>query len=250
MKMGERNLEQAYPFAAATQQLVEELLDSVALLAASGQEESEVFESGGYDTLRVFGISDQTFRIDVIERCTCENDEGQMPDGARTTQLTSTLDGSTGRQYIAETVTVAGKFIQIRRTNTGASTETLHRLCAYLLPIGSAGTGAAAGGGGTGSAGGPGNTIATKADLVVPAAVESAVLTALDIPAGTKRVTIQNVGANTVRIKSNGEGGGAGRGLQLLANDTMSIGTSLGSVDELDAFSTLGTTLSFFFERE
>lgn len=93
-----------------------------------------------------------------------------------------------------------------------------------------------------------GNNIVTKVDVVVGAAAETAVLLAADIPPGTKRVTITNVGANACRIKGAGEGGGASRGQPLVAQQSMSIGTG-GSVAALDCFSTVGTTLSFFFER-
>lgn len=101
----------------------------------------------------------------------------------------------------------------------------------------------------TSSSGGVGTAIVTKADLVVGAASETPILVAADIPVGSLRVTVVNVGANPIRIKGAGEAGGVTRGLPLLANQAMSIGTG-GALAALDGFSTLGTTLAFFFERD
>ncbi len=100
-----------------------------------------------------------------------------------------------------------------------------------------------------------GTRIVTKVDQVVAPAVETAVLLAADIPPGAKRVTITNAGAEACRMKEAGGGGGIARGLPLAPIPTggtvgqaMTIGTG-GSLDLLDCFSTLGTTLAFFFER-
>lgn len=241
-----------HEFVSQTQQSTEEVYESTALLAASATEESAVIESEGYGALLIFAISDTSFRIDFLERCTCddEDDEEPMPDEARTSSVTSTLDSTTGRQFIATTFTIHGKFVQLRRTNLGGTTQTLSRTCAYLLPVAPGSGGGGGGSGGTGSESGPGLTIVTKADLTIPAGVETAALLAADIPTGTRRVTIKNVGANSVRLKETGAGGGASRGMELDADDTISIGTDGGAIATLDAFSTSGTTLAFFFERD
>ncbi len=102
----------------------------------------------------------------------------------------------------------------------------------------------------TAASGLAGTAIATKVDLAIAAVTETAILLGGDIPAGTKRVTIVNIGADTARIKATAEGGGIARGLQLLANQAMSIDAEGGALATLDAFSTLGTTFAFFFERE
>ena len=240
------------PFAITTQQAVEEVLESTELLAASASEESPVIRSQGFDVLLVFGWADQAFQIDILERCISDDDEDTetQPDEVRTAVAVSSIDATTGRQFIAQRFDIHGKFVQIRRTNSSTTTAmTQSRLCAYLLPIGVAG--AAGGGGGSGSPDGPGDTIASKADVVIPAATVANILNAPDIPAGTRTVTITNTGANPVRVREKGAGGGASRG-QLLQDtgNAMTIGGSDGAIAELEAFSTLGSSVGFLFERD
>lgn len=238
------------PFGIQTRQLTETVIDSTVRLASNAQEDSDSIVSEGFNALYVFGISDTTFRIDVIERCTCsdQDDEELEPDGARTQTTSSNLDGTTSRQVVSKIFQITGKYVIVRRVNTGASAQTLSRFCAYLVPISPLEGGG--GGGGSGSAGGPGDTVDTKADINVPAATETVVVNAADIPVGTRRITIQNVGANPARIKANAEGGGMARGPLLNVNSSISIGGVGGAISAMDAFSTLGTTIAILFERD
>jgi len=242
-------LDEISPFMIPSKQLTETVADTDEALGASGVFTGDIIRSEGYDTLRVLVESNVTGTLNITERCTCAGPDADspVPDGVRTTSVETTFDATTGRWFIARQIPISGKFIRVSYTN-GANAQDFFHLCAYLLPIGSGG--GAGGGGGSGSGSGPGDTIVTKADVVVPAGVETPVLFAADIPAGTRRVTIRNVGSNPIRLKATGEGGGASRGAPLNTNDTISIGGQDGAIATLDGFSTLGTTLAFFFERD
>lgn len=91
--------------------------------------------------------------------------------------------------------------------------------------------------------------VTTKADVVVAPATETQIVFAADIPPGTKRMTIINIGANPARLKGRAEGGG-NRGAPVAANQPWSFDVVEGVVTEVDAFSTLGTTFAFIFEVE
>lgn len=233
----------------ATQQLTETVQDNHTPLTANSRLTGSIFVSEGFGAVNILAFSNVPGTVEVIERVTCDAPSPTVPvvDGVRTQTITTTFDASTGRWFVATIVPITGRAIHVDFVN-GAFGQAFFQMAAYLLPI-SAG-GCSGGGGGTGDTGGPGATIATKSDVVVAAAIEQPVLFATDIPAGSKRVTIKNVGSNSARLKDAGAGGGASRGLQLNASESMSFGTSLGSLAPLDAFSTLGTTLAFFFERE
>lgn len=235
-------------FGIPTQQLTELVIENHDALAANAQLDSEIVQSEGYGALHIIVISNVPGTVLVEERATCgaPDAEDPQPDGVVTQRVSTVFDTETGRWFVATVIPIAGAALLVSYVN-GAFNQSYFQIKAYLLPVSG---GACSGGGGSGDAGGPGTVIATKADQTVAAAVETNVISGSDIPAGSMRVTLKNVGSNSVRIKPAGFGGGATAGMELAAGEAMSVGTSLGALAPLDAYSTTGTTLCFLFERE
>lgn len=223
----------------STEQLVRTTLDDAPATGAPASV-SRVREVAGYGAVELFLRTDVESRITVEESC---SGDGPWAEVAR---FDTTL-APDGVQFICRRVEPCGTHMRILQRNLDVVDASAYDFCATGLPVGGA-TGA--GGGGGGGSNVPGKTIVTKPDVAVPAAVETPVLFLADIPPGSRRVSIRNTGADAVRIKGSGEGGGATRGQELSPDQTMSIGTGGGALAPLDAFSPLGTTLGFFFERD
>ncbi len=223
-------------YAALGRQQADTLLTNNTPLGAGASLEPDPRLVQGYAAVLIYILADTPVTAVIRQACIADGEYEQV--FAFTSQLVGT------RQVLAERFAPTGPFIEVEITNTGGA-QTLFNFCLIGLPVGPVPDS----NNGTGSPGGPGNTIVTKADLVIPAATNTPALLAADIPVGTRRVSIINVGANPVRLKAPGEGGGATRGGPLVANQSITIGDLGGSIAPLDAFSTLGTTLAFFFER-
>ncbi len=224
-------------FSALGRQQSDELLTRTDALTAGQTVTFNVRRVSGYGAMEVYARGSTAMEVRVAQSC--------QSGGPFTNVFTfrSTPVGSF--HVLSERFATTAPFIEVELEELDVVLQTALQFCLTGLPVGSVPDS----NNGLGSPGGPGNTIVTKADLVIAAATNTAALLAADIPVGTRRVTITNVGANPVRLKATGEGGGATRGVLLSANQAITIGDLGGSIATLDAFSTLGTTLAFFFER-
>lgn len=241
------------------------ILDRTTPVARGETRVSEGFRVDGQSVLRIMGRGtgvgaingDMEIRVQEAQVCQgldqtdVEPTDADYREVARfrsIEEFTGTEPTDPAIQYISTKYSPNASFVRFVEVGPVTATAlTAYTMRVIAQPIGCCDP---AGWAGRGSPIGPGEAIATKADLVIGAGVETGALLAADIPAGTRRVTITNVGSNPVRLKGAGEGGGAGRGAPLNQNDTISIGTRGGALDLLDAFSTLGTTLAFLFERD
>lgn len=234
------------PFGSVTQQLTELIAESHTPLGASGQFTSSIFTTDGFQTVNILVLTNVSGNLHITERVTCDAPSPSVPvvDGIQVRNIATTFDPSTGRWFVSVVVPVTARAMQIRFLN-GINPQAFFQLSAYLLPINGA---CCAPGGGTGDTGGPGQCNVTKTDIVVPAGLETPILTAADIPLGIKEVIIKNVGANTIRVGPPGQVGAA-IGIPLLLGEAMAIG-DYGSIAPLNGFSTLGTTVGFFFQEK
>lgn len=231
------------------------LLSETTPVARGVTRTSAAFQTAGHSVLRIMGkatgvgIADGDFEIRIEESQVCPEDptDPNQEDFREVARFISKEDAD-NNQYISTKYSPNAGFVRFVEVGpAGAVVLAAYNMTVIAQPIGCCDPGMWAG---TGSPFGPGARVATRADLAVPAGVNANILVAADIPRGTRRVTIKNVGANPIRMKGTGEGGGAGRGPELIANETFSFGTRDGAMNTLDGFSAAGTTLAYFFERD
>ena len=203
---------------------------------------SDPFTVDGHSIVRLSAMSDQPFEVEVEVTETC-----QQTNIFRRPLIFRSIPDLNGNQFINVPFAVAAPQLRIVESVVGLVQPIFYQLKLIAQPIGCCDPGAFAG---IGSPVGPGQRVRTKADLVVPAATETDIIVAADIPPGTRGITIVNVGSNPIRIHATGEGPGL-VGPEVLGNGgVITFQGRYSAIDLLSAFSTLGTTLAFLFLRD